>query len=83
MDKKSSLSRKPEKADVNSFINKGLSTPAKGNNGDNEISRLQLRLPKTKVQQIDEVLNKKRVRISRHHWILEAIEEKLEREEDV
>lgn len=84
MNKKSSLSRKPAKADVSNFINKGLDTPSsKRNNDDNEISRLQLRLPKTKVQQIDEALSKKRVKISRHHWILEAIEEKLEREESI
>lgn len=84
MNKKSSLSRKPAKADVNNFISKGLDAPSpKTGNADNEISRLQLRLLRTKVQQIDEALNKKRVRTSRHHWILEAIEEKLEREEDV
>lgn len=83
--KSSSLSRKPAKAqearDVSNFINKGLDTPAaKKENSDSEISRLQLRLPKTKVQQIDEALEKKPVKVSRHHWILEAIEEKLERE---
>ena len=79
----SSLSRKPSKAQVgvDNFINKGLDTPAvKKESSDNEISRLQLRLPKAKVQQIDETLEKKRVKVSRHHWILEAIEEKLERE---
>lgn len=80
----SSLSRKPAKAqeaDVSDFINKGLDTPAaKKESRDSEISRLQLRLPKSKVQQIDEALEKKRVKVSRHHWILEAIEEKLERE---
>ena len=81
----SSLSRKPAKAqeakDVSNFINKGLDTPAaKKESNDSAISRLQLRLPKSKVQQIDEALEKKRVKVSRHHWILEAIEEKLERE---
>lgn len=79
----SSLSRKPTKPNVDSFIDKGLkATPAKKESNDSEISRLQLRLPKSKVQQIDEALEKKRVKVSRHHWILEAIEEKLEREED-
>lgn len=81
----SSLSRKPTKAQagVDSFIDKGLkATPAKKESNNSEISRLQLRLPKAKVQQIDEALEKKRVKVSRHHWILEAIEEKLEREGD-
>lgn len=86
MNKKSSssLSRKPAQAGVDSFIDKGLkATPAKKESNDSEISRLQLRLPKSKVQQIDEALEKKRIKVSRHHWILEAIEEKLEREGNI
>ena len=65
--------------EINQFIDKGLKTPNESKNSDNkeEIARVQLRLPKSKVEQIDRVLEKRGVKISRHLWLLEAIEEKL------
>ena len=87
MDRKSSLSRKPKPkshpAPVNAFIDKGLKT-----NSDQkttvddaaEIARVQLRLTKGKLREIDEALNRRKVKVSRHVWLLEAIEDKLEKE---
>ena len=42
---------------------------------------VQLRLSPQLIARIDTVLGARRVPPSRHHWILEAIHEKLEREE--
>ena len=85
MDKKSAVSRKPKSSNLNAdaFINRGLKTsPEKKPTVDNEteVARVQLRLTKGKLREIDEVLNQRKVKVSRHVWLLEAIEEKLEKE---
>ncbi len=83
MDKKSAISRKPNSQKVDAFINKGLqsSESAQPTTSEQEqIARVQLRLSKGKLRQIDEALNQRKVKVSRHVWLLEAIEEKLERE---
>ena len=48
---------------------------------DDEIKKVQLRLPQSLMDSIDQVLAQRRPKPSRHQWILEAIYEKLEREE--
>ena len=83
MDKKSAVSRKPKSKKVDEFIEKGLqSGKTKKPDGvdEPEIARVQLRLTKEKLNQIDEALGKRKVKVSRHVWLLEAIEEKLEKE---
>ena len=87
MDKKSAMSRKPKPkthpTPVDTFIDKGLKTnTAKKTSDDDatEIARVQLRLTKGKLREIDEALNQRKVRVSRHVWLLEAIEDKLEKE---
>ena len=83
MDSKSAVSRKPTKKGLGSFINGGLqpSKPSKKTTSDEEqISRLQLRLTKGKVNQIDSAISERKIKIPRHLWLLEAIEEKLERD---
>lgn len=87
MDKKSALSRKPKTKNhnphVKAFIDQGLSTGTKKEptiDDDNEVSRVQLRLTKGKLREIDEALSQRKVKVSRHVWLLEAIEEKLEKE---
>ena len=83
MDNKSAISRKPKSQKVDAFINKGLQSnePAQPTVSEQEqIARVQLRLSKAKLRQIDEALNQRKVKVSRHVWLLEAIEEKLERE---
>jgi predicted transcriptional regulator len=43
---------------------------------------VQLRLSPELIARVDTVRGTRRVPPSRHHWILEAIHEKLEREEE-
>lgn len=87
MDKKSALSRKPKPKNqdthVDAFIDRGLSTGTEKKpniDDDSEVSRVQLRLTKGKLREIDEALSQRKVKVSRHVWLLEAIEEKLEQE---
>lgn len=82
------IARKPKKTetgssvDVDALINKGGSVaqinqpaalPAE--------KQVALRIPLNMLGGIDSSLKKRTVRIPRHTWILEAIAEKLEREE--
>ncbi len=81
MDKKSAVSRKPSSKNLEAFIGKGLQSVEPASTDDDQVARVQLRLAKGKLRQIDEVLKRRKVKVSRHVWLLEAIEEKLEREE--
>ena len=76
---------RPVSEDVDKFINKGLKTSESESsstaNGKEQIFRVQLRLPKSKVEQIDLMIRERDVKVSRHVWFLEAIEEKLKREQ--
>lgn len=85
MDKQTAVSRKPKlkDPDVDAFIDQGLKVDTDSRpNRDNstEIARVQLRLTKGKLHEIDEALSQRKVKVSRHVWLLEAIEEKLEKE---
>ena len=87
MDKKSALSRKPKPKNkdthVDAFISQGLTTGTEKKStidSDTSVSRVQLRLTKGKLREIDEALSQRKVKVSRHVWLLEAIEEKLEKE---
>ena len=83
MDKKSAISRKPNSQKLDAFINKGLQSSESAQpevSEQEQIARVQLRLSKSKLRQIDESLNQRKVKVSRHVWLLEAIEEKLEKE---
>lgn len=44
------------------------------------IKRVQLRVPLTKLGEIDKATKSRPGKLSRHTWIMEAIEEKLERD---
>lgn len=46
-----------------------------------DLKRVQLRVPSTKLEQIDKMVRKRPGKLSRHTWIMEAIEEKLTKEE--
>lgn len=88
------LSRKLSKQDdskkpsVEALIMKGGSSGALEEEGEEliseELKRVQLRVPVSKLRQIDRMVRKRPGKLSRHTWIMEAIEEKLEREgEDI
>lgn len=63
---------------------KGGSSGALEEEGEGVISedlkRVQLRVPVSKLRQIDKMVKKRPGKLSRHTWIMEAIEEKLQRE---
>lgn len=91
------LSKKPSKKNprkedlpeekIDKFIKQGGSSyqelpEEKAESEEDAIMRVQLRLYKSLVGEIDELLSElpKRKRPSRHDWFLDAIEEKLERD---
>ena len=69
---------KPDKA-LEEFINKGGSTAVKEKPERKEIA-VNIRLKPDELERIDEVVRRRRT-IPRHSWLLEAIFEKLAREE--
>jgi hypothetical protein len=76
--------------DVDALINKGgsiarpeSSLPKDKPAGEPEKTAVvNLRMPATMLAEIDEILSTKKVRSSRHVWLLEAIWEKVEREKE-
>jgi hypothetical protein len=70
----------PSETAIRTFIDRGGSVPGEGAD-DVRTKLVQLRLSPELIARIDTVLGTRRVPPSRHHWILEAIHEKLEREE--
>lgn len=79
------ISSKPKSknADVEALINKGGSVAAAEPELLNPDAKfqMQLRLPADALARIEAVIKKRNVKPPRHTWILEAIYEKLEREE--
>ena len=70
----------PSETAIRAFIERGGSVPS--DTADEARSKLvQLRLSPQLIARIDRVRQAARVPPSRHHWLLEAILEKLEREE--
>lgn len=66
-------------AEVATLIEKGGSPARQGEKNKRQF--IQLRLEPTLLTSIDAVLYQRKVKIPRHTWILEALYEKLEREE--
>jgi|GEM_PF-601772 hypothetical protein len=50
------------------------------NNQSQKIKRMQLRLPVHKIAEIDNLVNKRPGNLPRHTWIMEAIEEKIQKD---
>ncbi len=85
-----SISKKPKakadtsEAEVQALISKGGS-PASSSQGKKlgkkDIVPVTLRLPAELTRRIEVVLQKRAFKIPRHTWLLEAVIEKLEREE--
>lgn len=85
-----SISKKPtaktakSEAEVQALIKKGGSSanPSEENKkSKKDVFPVTLRLPSEFSNRIDAVLNKRAFKMPRHTWLLEAISEKLEREE--
>jgi hypothetical protein len=78
---KDALSGAPSETAIRAFIERGGSVPSEEDAAVVRTKLVQLRLASELIARIDTVLGTRRVPPSRHHWILEAIHEKLEREE--
>ena len=83
------IARKPKKnqqdksVDVDALINKGgsvaqLEAKTVQSSGEKQVA---LRIPAAMLEELDELLQRRTIRIPRHTWILEAVAEKLERED--
>lgn len=71
---------KVDKVDVDALINKGGSVASNANKQAKTEMLVNLRLPADVVQQIDAIVVKRRIKTSRHTWLMEAIYDKLEKE---
>ena len=83
-----SISKKPKtkksksEAEVNALIEKGGSAAAPAKKKlKKDVIPVTLRLPNELDSRIEEVLQNRVLKIPRHTWLLEAVIEKLEREE--
>lgn len=82
------ITRKPKPStassaavDVDALINKGGSvTRPDSEQAKSKQVYVQLRLSEDLLQQIDQSLSSREIKIPRHTWLLEAIHEKLKRE---
>jgi hypothetical protein len=88
------ISRKPTRAvspvggvDVEALINKGGSAPPRDREASDApnsgaTAPIVLRLPATLLAQVDSIIKARPVRIPRHTWLVEAVYEKIQREND-
>ena len=86
-----SIAKKPKttssqsEADVQALIEKGGSSARKNKKKEKQqrdVVPISLRLPREFSERIETVLEKRALKIPRHTWLLEAVIEKLEREEE-
>ncbi len=66
---------------IQALINKGGSVAVREEQAPAGLCRLQLRLDAELISRVDAVRRNRLVAPSRHAWLLEAIHEKLQREE--
>jgi hypothetical protein len=72
------VSRRPR--DIDNVINRGGSSAASQEDNSEKERVFNLRVPESLVEQVDTLRKRRTGRISRNTWILEAIEDKIERE---
>jgi hypothetical protein len=78
---KETATGEPSETAIRAFIERGGSVPSEESADAVRTKLVQLRLSSELIARIDAVLLARRVPPSRHHWLLESILEKLEREE--
>jgi hypothetical protein len=77
---KGASTEEPSETAIRAFIERGGSVPS-SEDASERTKLVQLRLAPELITRIDRVRQAQRVPPSRHHWLLESILEKLEREE--
>ncbi len=77
------VSRRPAAADVEALINKGGQVPQRRLDEEETaaVRRLQLRLEPSLIAKIDDARKRRNVKPSRHMWLLEAVHDKLAKEQ--
>lgn len=60
----------------------GILEEGKAVEEEEDVRRVQLRVPDAKLEQIDKMVRRRPGKLSRHTWIMEAIEEKLQRDNE-
>jgi hypothetical protein len=80
--RKPAVARPAPAIDVDQLINRGGSSPAREESASlsDQVVPVILRLPSSMLKSIDQSVKNRPVRIPRHTWLLEAIHEKLSRE---
>ena len=85
--KRPAISRKPaagahaDEEAIAAFISKGGSVPHEPPLDDERTeARINFRLPGDMLAEVDAAIRQRRIRISRNTWLLEAVQEKLDRE---
>ena len=79
--------KQPQKneKEIEKFINQGGSSFGEDDVAleEDPIKKVQLRIFESQLKEIDNIIEKKprRERVSRHQWIIDAIEEKKQREQ--
>jgi hypothetical protein len=79
------ITGKPKKNSVNveALIEKGGSVSNEDTaTNTKRIFNLQLRIDEELLSRIDKVLEERKIKTPRHTWLLEAVHEKLEREQN-
>jgi predicted HicB family RNase H-like nuclease len=72
------VSRRPQ--DIDAVINRGGSSAASPEENQERERIFNLRVPESLVAKVDALRKRRTGKISRNTWILEAIEDKVERE---
>jgi hypothetical protein len=87
--KRPAVSRKPgadtpsdDERAIAAFISKGGSVPNEPPPEEEERTeaRINFRLPDDMLAEVDALIRHRRIRISRNTWLLEAVQEKLDRD---
>ena len=75
------VSRKPVTVDVEALIRKGGTVPEEAPSPPpaRKVVPVTLRIPSALLDQVDQHLKNQLVPLPRHTWILEAVQEKLQR----
>jgi predicted HicB family RNase H-like nuclease len=73
-----SVVRRPK--DIDAVINRGGSSAASQEENEEQERVFNLRVPESLVKEVDALRKRRTGKISRNTWILEAIEDKIQRE---
>jgi hypothetical protein len=80
---KAKTSEQPQGVDVDALIQKGGSVAGDNKEADagGKITSMVLRIPGDVMSRIDAAVRARRIKTPRHTWLMEAVMDKLDREE--